>query len=162
TLKRATVTGDTVTTICQADTPTGISWGPDGIVFGQGGKGILRVSANGGTPAVLVRVKDGETAQAPQVLPGGQHALFTLATGTANFAFSGTGSLVYVRGPVSASALLDIGLMERKGKVEPLRLPPGSYEWPRVSPDGKRLAVASDDDKEATIWIYDLSGTRAM
>jgi Tol biopolymer transport system component len=83
-------------------------------------------------------------------------------TGAANYAFSNTGSLAYVRGPVSASALLDIGLMDRQGKVEPLRLPPGTYEWPRVSPDGKRLAVASDDDKEATVWIYDLSGTRAM
>jgi len=31
-----------------------------------------------------------------------------------------------------------------------------------VSPDGKRLAVARDDDKEATVWIYDLSGKRAM
>ena len=241
TLKRATVTGDTVTTICHADSPTGIAWGPDDIVFGQGRKGIMRVSANGGTPEVLVRVGDGEVAQAPQMLPGGQHVLFTLATGTArdrsdrshivvqslksgerktlieggsdaryvptghlvyalsgslyavafdaqrlevkgapvpivqgvsrdtaavtgaaNFGFSGTGSLVYVRGPVSASALLDIGLMDRKGNVEPLRLPPGTYEWPRVSPDGRRLAVASDDDKEATIWIYDLSGTRAM
>jgi WD40 repeat protein len=83
-------------------------------------------------------------------------------TGTGNFAFSSTGSLVYVRGPVSASALLDIGLMDRKGKVEPLKLPPGSYEWPRVSPDGKRLAVATDDDKEAAVWIYDLSGTHAI
>jgi serine/threonine-protein kinase len=241
TLKRATVTGDTVTTICQADSPTGISWGPDGIVFGQGRQGIMRVSAEGGTPEVLVRVRDGEAAQAPQILPGGQQVLFTLATGTArdrsdrshivvqslksaerktlieggsdaryvptghlvyalsgslyavpfdaqrlevkgapipivegvsrdtagvtgaaNFEFSNSGSLVYVRGPVSASALLDIGLMDRKGKVEPLRLPPGTYEWPRVSPNGKRLAVASDDDKEATVWIYDLSGTRAM
>jgi Tol biopolymer transport system component len=240
TLKRATVKGDTVTTICQADSPTGISWGADGIVFGQGRRGIMRVSADGGTPEVLVRVSDGE-AQAPQILPGGQQVLFTLATGTArdrsdrahivvqslksgerktlieggsdaryvptghlvyalsgslyavpfdaerlvvkgapipivegvsrdtagvtgtgNFAFSNTGSLVYVRGPVSASALLDIGLMDRQGKVEPLKLPPGSYEWPRVSPDGKRLAVASDDDKEATVWIYDLSGTHAM
>jgi serine/threonine-protein kinase len=241
TLKKATVTGDTVRTICQADSPTGITWGSDGIVFGQGRKGIMRVSADGGTPEVLVRVKDGEVAQAPQILPGAQHVLFTLATGTArdrsdrshivvqslksgerktlieggsdaryvptghlvyalsgslyavafdaqrlevkgapvpvvegvsrdtaavtgaaNFGFSSTGSLVYVRGPVSASALLDIGLMDRKGKVDPLRLPPGTYEWPRVSPDGKRLAVASDDDKEATIWIYDLSGMRAM
>jgi Tol biopolymer transport system component len=240
-LKRAMVTGDTVTTICQADTPTGISWGPDGIVFGQGRKGIMRVSADGGTPEVLVRVSDGEVAQAPQILPGGQQVLFTLATGTArdrsdrahivvqslqsgerktlieggsdaryvptghlvyalsgslyavpfdaqrlvvkgapvpivegvsrdtagvtgtgNYAFSSTGSLVYVRGPVSASALLDIGLMDRNGKVEPLRLPAGRYEWPRVAPDGKRLAVASDDDKEATVWIYDLSGTHAM
>ena len=210
TLKRATVTGDTVSTICQADSPTGISWGPEGILFGQGRNGIMRVSASGGTPELVVRVNDGEVAQTPQMLPDGQHVLFTLAagtardrsdrahvvvqslksgerktlieggsdaryvptghivyalsgslyavpfnarrlevngapvpivegvsrdtaavTGTANFAFSNTGSLVYVRGPVSASALLDIGLMDRKGKVEPLKLPAGHL---RVAP----------------------------
>ena len=32
---------------------------------------------------MLVRVKDGEEAYGPQVLPDGQHVLFTLATGTA-------------------------------------------------------------------------------
>ena len=42
-IKRATVTGDTVTTICLADNPTGMNWGPDGIVFGQGRKGIMSV-----------------------------------------------------------------------------------------------------------------------
>ena len=39
------------------------------------------VAANGGTPDVIVRVKDGEEADGPQLLPGGQHVLFTLATG---------------------------------------------------------------------------------
>jgi serine/threonine-protein kinase len=82
--------------------------------------------------------------------------------GVANFSFSSTGSLVYVPGPVSATALLDIGLMDRKGKVEPLKLPPGAYAWPRVSPDGTRIAFVNDDDKEAIVWIYDLSGTSAM
>src|SRR3954449_3082789 len=43
----------------------------------------MRVSADGGTPEVLVRVSDGEVAQAPQLLPGGRQVLFTLATGTA-------------------------------------------------------------------------------
>jgi Tol biopolymer transport system component len=52
--------------------------------------------------------------------------------------------------------------MDRKGKVEPLKLPPGAYAWPRVSPDGKRLAFVNDDDKEAIVWIYDLSGTSTM
>ena len=50
TLKRIAVTGGAAVTICPADAPFGISWGPDGIVFGQGGKGIMRVSPNGGTP----------------------------------------------------------------------------------------------------------------
>ena len=49
------VTGGAAVTICPADNPFGISWGPDGIVFGQGSKGIMRVSPNGGTPEVLVR-----------------------------------------------------------------------------------------------------------
>jgi eukaryotic-like serine/threonine-protein kinase len=82
TIKRIAVTGGVTVTICQADNPYGIAWGRDGLVFSQGSKGIMRVSANGGTPEVLVRVSDGQEAQGPQLLPGGQHVLFTLATGT--------------------------------------------------------------------------------
>ena len=65
TLKRIAITGGAAVTICPADNPFGISWGPDGIVFGQGSKGIMRVSPNGGTPDVLVRVKDGEDGAWP-------------------------------------------------------------------------------------------------
>jgi hypothetical protein len=83
TLKTIPVAGGAAVTICAADNPFGASWGPDGIVFGQGSKGILRVSPNGGNPDVFVRVKDGEVAHGPQVLPGGRHVLFALATGTA-------------------------------------------------------------------------------
>jgi eukaryotic-like serine/threonine-protein kinase len=83
TIKRITLTGGPAVTICPADNPYGISWGPQGIVFGQGPKGIMRVSPSGGTAEVLVRVKDGEEADGPQLLPGGQHVLFSLATGGA-------------------------------------------------------------------------------
>ena len=68
TIKRIAVTGGASVTICRADAPYGISWGPDGIVFGQGSKGIMRVSPDGGTPTLLVRVKDGEEASGPQLL----------------------------------------------------------------------------------------------
>ena len=40
----------------------------------------MRVSANGGQPEMLVSVKDGEVMYGPQVLPGGEWLLFTLAT----------------------------------------------------------------------------------
>ena len=43
----------------------------------------MRVSANGGTPEPLMTVKEGEQAHGPQMLPGGETVLFTLATGTA-------------------------------------------------------------------------------
>ena len=77
------ITGGAAVTLCPADNPFGVTWGPDGIVFGQGSKGIMRVSPDGGTPDVLVSVKDGEMALGPHVLPDGRHVLFTLATGTA-------------------------------------------------------------------------------
>ena len=36
----------------------------------------------GSAPSVIARVKDGEEAHGPQLLPGGQHVLYTLAAGT--------------------------------------------------------------------------------
>ena len=79
TIKRIPVTGGRPRTICRAQTPYGINWTSDGIVFGQGRDGIMRVSPEGGPPTTLVTVKDGEEAHGPQLLPGGGHVLFTLA-----------------------------------------------------------------------------------
>ena len=81
-LKRIAVSGGASVTICQLTSQYGIDWDENGILFGQTGKGILRVSANGGTPEIVVSVKAGEQAYLPQMLPGGQAVLFTLATGT--------------------------------------------------------------------------------
>ena len=84
TLKKIAVTGGAPQTLCPVDgPPLGMTWGPEGIVFGHGRQGIKRVSADGGTPEVLVQVNDGEAAHGPQILPGGEHVLFTLAKGTA-------------------------------------------------------------------------------
>ena len=85
-------------------------------------------------------------------------------TGVAHFSVSHTGSLIYVPGPVStgADSSGDSTRLDRKGGTEPLKLPPGPYEVPRVSPDGKRLAVGTDDGKEAIVWIDELSGTSSM
>ena len=244
TLNRIAVSGGAAVTICPADTRSayGISWGTDAIVFAQGGKGIMRVSASGGKPEVLVSVKDNELAHGAQILPDGQSVLFTLATGdtadrwdrarivvqslksgerktlieggsdarylptghivyalggtlfavpfdlrrlevtggpapivegvrrtstvspgSALFNFSSTGTLIYVPGPAGTlgSSLRAFVLADRTGATELLKLPPGSYAHPRVSPDGTRLAFGTDDGKEANIWIYELSGANA-
>src|SRR5262249_20784386 len=79
TLKTISVSGGAPVTICPADTPYGVSWGPEGILFGQSGKGILRVSPKGGEPELLVAVKADEVAYGPETLPGGNAVLFTLA-----------------------------------------------------------------------------------
>lgn len=78
----------------------------------------------------------------------------------AHFAFSNSGSLVYVPGPLSTSQQ-DLVRFDRKGTPEPLGLPPDKYEFPRVSPDGTRMAFGTTDGKEAVVSIYELSGASA-
>jgi serine/threonine-protein kinase len=85
----------------------------------------------------------------------------TTSNGIANFSVSETGTLVYVPGRRVSSEQLDLALVDGKGSVQPLKLPPAAYEHPRVSPDGRQVAYSIDDGKEANIWIYDLSGTSA-
>jgi serine/threonine-protein kinase len=59
--------------------PFGISWESDGtILFGQP-DGIWRVSENGGTPQLVISSEPGEQVYGPQLLPGGEWVLFTLA-----------------------------------------------------------------------------------
>ena len=245
TIKRIALSGGAAVTICQADGPFGMSWEGDTIFFGQGSKGIMRVSANGGKPEPVASVKVGELAHGPQLLPDGQTLLFTLATGadtdrwakarivaeslksherktlidggsdarylptghlvyalggvvfavpfdvkrmtlsggpvpivegvrqaltggsgSAQLGISDTGSLAYVPGPVlttsGTSGQTSVGLFDRKGGSALLKIQPGAYQLPRMSPDGKRIAFGSDDGKEASIWIYELSGTTSM
>jgi serine/threonine-protein kinase len=83
---KVAVDGGPVQSIASATFPLGVSWDADGIVYGQfnptsPGTGILRVSPNGGTPEQLVALKPGELATAPQLLPGQNALLFTVASG---------------------------------------------------------------------------------
>ena len=76
------------------------------------------------------------------------------------FALSDNGLLAYIPGAPSARGGLTS--LDDSGKVEPLKLPPGSYEAPHISPDGKHLAFGTDDGRQqADIWVYDLGGASA-
>ena len=82
---------------------------------------------------------------------------------TTHVSVSNSGILVYLPGPVTASvSQRDLGLLDRKGTLEPLKLPPASFNTPRISYDGKQLAFGMEDGKEASVWIYDLSRTSSM
>jgi Tol biopolymer transport system component len=240
-LKRVPVGGGRAATICPADrNPFGMSWGPDGIVFGQG-KDVLRVASGGGPPKQILSVKADQIAYGPQTLPDNRGMLLTLSsesvnrmdkprivlqtpgaselrtlmangtdarylptghivfarggtlyavsfdlrrlevtsepapvlegvaqssapTGATHFSVSDTGSLVYVPEPSSAfpsRPTFSFALLDRTGNIEQLKLEPGPYDRPRVSPDGKHIAFGQDDDKGTNIWIYDLSETGA-
>jgi serine/threonine-protein kinase len=76
--------------------------------------------------------------------------------GASQFDFSRLGWLVYVPGTV-ASSERKLVLVDRKGEIEPLPLPPGAYSSPRYSPDGKRLALEIVDPRN-DIYLYDFEG----
>src|SRR4029077_3905467 len=48
------------------------------------------------------------------------------------------------------------------GALTRLAVPPGSYVHVRASRDGGRLAIGTDDGKEANVWIYELAGKNEM
>ena len=85
-------------------------------------------------------------------------------TGTSQFSFADNGTLIFVPGPLSggsSGALRTLALRDRAGnELERLKVPPRAYSYPRVSPDGKRVAVSTDDDKP-DVWIIDLAGASA-
>jgi len=85
------------------------------------------------------------------------------AIGAAQFSVSTNGSLAYMPGPVNATfTRRSLILFDRSGTITRLKLPPAPYEHPRVSPDGKRLAVVTDDDENAEISIYEMAETSAL
>lgn len=84
------------------------------------------------------------------VLPGVLHSF----SGGAQYGISATGSLVYV--PGSAQGQERLVWVGRNGTEQPLSAPPRAYSYPRISPDGRRVAVAVGEEG-IQIWIYDLA-----
>jgi serine/threonine-protein kinase len=81
------------------------------------------------------------------------------STGAANFAVSETRSLVYANGAGSAQTRRTLEFVDTSGQRETLKIPPDFYVSPRLSPDGRRLAVGSlTESGGAAIWTYDLTG----
>jgi eukaryotic-like serine/threonine-protein kinase len=84
------------------------------------------------------------------------------APGSALFAVSAAGTLTYVPGPATVtSGQTDLGIFDRKGNIEPLKLPPGSYRSPRVSRDGRWVAFETGADRNTFVSVYEIGGRSA-
>ena len=244
-LKRISISGGASVVICAVPSdPFGVSWETDNtILFGQP-NGIMRVSANGGTPELVIPTKEGEQAYGPQLLPDGNSVLFSITTATGatrwdtaqivvqslstgrrtvvlrggsdaryvptghmlyalddnlfavpfdldrveasgepvpvlegiqrtgnptvngaagNYGVSDGGTLVYI-GPGTLPSFLSgdragpsartLAWVDRAGREDPLPAPPRGYIYPRLSPDGTRVAVSTGGGEG--IWIWDL------
>ena len=231
-LKKVAIRGGAPVSLCDAPvSPFGARWGADGaIVFGQIAAGIMQVSADGGTPEVLIPLEERELGHGPQILPGEKAVLFTLGDGTnwynaqivvhsletgerkvlieggrdarylptghlvyvldgtllavpfdvdelevtggpipmaegfmtavgvdagaAQFSVSDSGALVYVTG--SDPGKRTLVWVNRDGREEALAAEPHAYTYPRISPDGGRVALDVRDE-EQDIWIWDFA-----
>jgi Tol biopolymer transport system component len=76
-------------------------------------------------------------------------------TGSAQFSISRNGTLVYLAGMPEGSGR-KLVWVNRDGSTEPIPAPPRPYITPRISPDGKRLAVASEEIT-FSISLYDIA-----
>jgi Tol biopolymer transport system component/tRNA A-37 threonylcarbamoyl transferase component Bud32 len=87
-------------------------------------------------------------------IPVVEGVLQSTVTGAAQYSVSDTGSLVYVPGGIQ-SAQSRLVWVSRNGAEQPLPAPAHAYLGPRLSPDGRRVAVTLTE-QEAQIWLYDL------
>ena len=99
--------------------------------------------------AATLEVKGG----AVPVVEGVQRA-YAGYTGTANYGFSDTGMLAYVLGTADqGTPPRSLVWVNREGKEDPLGAPPNPYLFPKISPDGTRVALTlSDNNTDIKIW----------
>jgi len=84
--------------------------------------------------------------------------------GAADVEISDSGHLVYLVGPgTSGTEERSPVWVDRAGREEPIGIVPRAYVYPRISPDGGRLAL---DDRngsdEQRIWIWDFATGNAI
>jgi serine/threonine-protein kinase len=100
-----------------------------------------------GVPFDLSRL---ETRGVPVPLLGDIAANVTQGSG--RFDFSRNGTFVYVSG-TSAVTLAPLVWMDSAGNTQPIVTTPTQAQTPRLSPDGKRLALSIQGD----LFVYDIS-----
>ncbi len=87
----------------------------------------------------------------------------TIDTGAAHFSVSGAGSLVYIQGGVSPPDRKSLVWVDREGRARPLGGTERGYWYPRLSPDGRRVAVNIAEPEQNDILVYDISrGTTTL
>lgn len=88
--------------------------------------------------------------------------VMTKANGTANFSVSKTGALVHVVATAPLTQRLverTLAWVDRRGREEAVPVPPKTYLFPRLSPDGAQV-VLDVREQENDIWIWNVAATR--
>jgi len=81
--------------------------------------------------------------------------VLTKPAGAADFSVSGQGTLIYLAGDV-AGPQRSLVWVDRQGREERINVVPRAYVYPRLSPDGTRIAL-DIRDQDNDIWVWDLA-----
>jgi serine/threonine-protein kinase len=111
--------------------------------------------------AIPVDLRTGQAAGSPVAVVEGIARLLTTAP-RFHVALSADGALAFVPGSAGGTERRRLAFVQLEGAVEPLPLPPTTYRHPRLSPDGRQLAVETDDGKEAAVWVGPATGTTPL
>ena len=113
--------------------------------------------------AVLVYLHEDQLFAAPfnasrreltgPAVPVEENVSGTAATATGQFAIATTGTLVFM--PGTSAQQRQLVWVDRNGSEAPLAAPPRTYQSPRISPDGTKIAVNAADGQR-DLWIIDL------
>jgi len=110
---------------------------------------LLYTPGDGGVFVVSFDPASGEPSGEPMRIPGIEGLL------NASLAVSNAGSLVYAGGSGLGSRLVEV---DRSGHAHTLDDSARSYDAPRISPDGARIAVGFGAvNALRDIWIFDIS-----
>ncbi len=89
-------------------------------------------------------------------VPVVERVVMKTISGAANFSLARDGSLVYLAGDLQSFARTLVWV-DRQGREDPIPAPPRGYFYPRLSPDGRRVAL-DVRDQENDIWIWAFAG----
>jgi len=110
--------------------------------------------AQGGT--LMAQPFDAQHLEATgKAIPVAENILQSVNSRVAQYGISDIGSLVYVSGGVQ-SIQSRMVWVSRNGTEQALPAPAHNFQMPRLSPDGRRIAVAIIESEIHT-WLYDLS-----
>jgi serine/threonine-protein kinase len=123
--------------------------------------GLLIYTIGGTVYAVPFDLKKLQVTGGPVPVLEGVRRAFGAQTAATFLSFSDDGSLIWVAGS-GDETLRILALVDRSGSRKVLSLPHAGYDMPRISPDGKHLAVGIRDSKDFNIWIYDLDGNASI
>jgi serine/threonine-protein kinase len=114
--------------------------------------GHLVYAVSGGLRAVGFNLDSLETRGTPTPVATGVVNPSPIA---ADFDVSGDGTLFYITGGAQGVVQRSLVWVDRQGREEAIETPLRAYTFPRLSPDGRQVAL-DIRDQESDIWILDL------